>query len=552
MAARTASRKASPLPRRATDAERSDVDTRLVLQLGMVLALLYVAFVCVWLSRTRGARSVERALRRVGMPWSALLARAGFVSAPPAGARDSASTCAIAWKRGHLRSRFQAVIFTPGDRKRRVVAESDGLRWPPKDTRNPPTRELEAALAALVAKIVAAGWEPVPSEGSWTERRFVWRATNLVALDVGDTLSVPGERSVVPARRLSALTVAVVLAAATTLGLLLARAIVGGGERTTPVRPATEAKPIAHGGLRVQLASGWTAAEAVTLPGFSRPLGLANEGERLRAVVERLPATSPTLLPAAFERTVPAPGARPDAVRLASGQPAWRYRFAKADGSVTVLYAAPTTAGVATVACMSPAGAGVPRGCATLASGLAVPGARPLEPGISSAFFSRLPAAVSDLDRARREGMRDLATATDPAGQAKAAAGLVGAHQAATAALAPLAVKGAALPARTVGALSAAATSYATLAGAARAHSPLGYAAAGRGVSEADADLRRTLTRASAAMSAASAGGHVARTPAARKSAGAGTAGSELTLPLLALAGMAALTLVVWTVRRDS
>jgi len=159
---------AAPGPE-GTGGERSDVDTRLVLQLGMVLALLYVAFVCVWLSRTRSARSVERALHRVGALWSAVLARAGFVSAPPAGARDSASTCAIAWKPGHLRSRFQAVIFTPGDRRRRVVAESAGLRWPPKDARNPPTRELEAALAALGAKVVPRGRrrrrQPAPHAG---------------------------------------------------------------------------------------------------------------------------------------------------------------------------------------------------------------------------------------------------------------------------------------------------------------------------------------------------------------------------------------------------
>ena len=73
-----------------------------------------------------------------------------------------------------MRSRFQAVIVTSDDRERRVVAESAGLRWPPKDARNPPTHELEARLGALAATLVDTGWEPVGSSGSWSERRFVW------------------------------------------------------------------------------------------------------------------------------------------------------------------------------------------------------------------------------------------------------------------------------------------------------------------------------------------------------------------------------------------
>jgi len=76
--------------------------------------------------------------------------------------------------RGRVRSRFQAVGFTPGDPKRRVVAKSTGVRWPPKDARNP--RELEGALGALFASIVATGWEAAQPDGSWSERRFIWRS----------------------------------------------------------------------------------------------------------------------------------------------------------------------------------------------------------------------------------------------------------------------------------------------------------------------------------------------------------------------------------------
>jgi hypothetical protein len=157
-------------------------DSRLMLQLAMVFALVYVAFLCAWLSRTRGRRAVGQTRHRVRDTCAALagsaVALARSVARRPAAlppGPDAPCTCEILWKRGPVLSRFQAVIVTSDDRKRRVVAESARLRWPPKDVRNPPTRELEAALGALVATIVATGWEPVASSGSWSERRFVWR-----------------------------------------------------------------------------------------------------------------------------------------------------------------------------------------------------------------------------------------------------------------------------------------------------------------------------------------------------------------------------------------
>jgi hypothetical protein len=173
----------------AADAKGADTDTaansRLILQLGMLFALLYVAFLCVWLSTTRHGPGLRHALQRVRAWWAATLASSGAIAltrslSSTADITPTASspwTCEIAWKRGPMRSRFQAVVVTPDDRKRRVVAESIGLPWPPSDARNPPTQELEAALGALIASIVATGWEPVQSNGSWSEQRFVWRRT---------------------------------------------------------------------------------------------------------------------------------------------------------------------------------------------------------------------------------------------------------------------------------------------------------------------------------------------------------------------------------------
>jgi hypothetical protein len=159
-------------------------------QVGTLIALLCVAILYIRLATTRDVRAVGagRGLRyapqRLRASWAAIVAS----PAPVARARSVAQrasftpatassvwTCEIAWKPGHVGSRFQAVTTSPDGRTRRVVAETNGVRWPPKDVRKPPTREVEAALEALVASVVAAGWKPVESGGPWSERRFVWR-----------------------------------------------------------------------------------------------------------------------------------------------------------------------------------------------------------------------------------------------------------------------------------------------------------------------------------------------------------------------------------------
>jgi hypothetical protein len=525
-----------------TTGRRGDeVDTRLVLQIGMLLALLYVAFVCMWLSRTRGGWAPGDVIHRLRSRWSEALADAWarLVGRPRAGvALEGPSVCSIAWKPGHHRSRFQAVISTPGGR--RVVAESDSLPWPPKDARNPPTREIEAALASLVAKVVAEGWEPVQSDGPWTERRFVSRSTNLVALDVGGSVALPVERRVVP-RGLPLPLVALLVGSAALGGLALAKTVESGG-RAPASRAAPATQTLVHEGLRVRLPSGWTRAAATPVAGFKRPLGLRNARKRVSAIVERLPATSATLLPAAFQPAAAAAARPPEVVRLAPGQSGWRYRFPSSNGSSTIVLTAPTTAGVTTVACTSPPGAGMPQGCAALASAVTVPGSRPLQPGGSAAFFSRLPGAMGALERERVAGMRQLSAAGRARGQAAAATGLARAHAATARSLAPLASPGAALPARTVAALTATSAAYATLASTARAGSAPGYAMAVRAVHTTDANLRRALTAVAASANAVSSIPDPA-VPARR-------GGTDPSLPALGLAGVLAALLVVRRVRR--
>ena len=93
------------------------------------------------------------------------------------------------------------------------------------------------------------------------------------------------------------------------------------------MRPATAQQSITHDGLRLKVPSGWARDNVVTTPGFVHPLRLRNADDGLRASVERLPATSATLLPAAFLRSLESAPDRPAVVTLAGGRQAWRYRF---------------------------------------------------------------------------------------------------------------------------------------------------------------------------------------------------------------------------------
>lgn len=298
--------------------------------------------------------------------------------------------------------------------------------------------------------------------------------------------------------------------AAAIAGLLVGGALAGG--YTSGPRVAATAQPIAHDGLRVQVPRGWTRGDAASIPGFGDPLQLRNGDEGLRASAEQLPATSATLLPAAFLATLEGAPERPTLVRVAGGDPVLRYRVPGRNGSMTLVYAAPNTKGIATVACTGPVDSSVPRACDALGGAVTVPGSRPLAPSASAAFFSRLPAVLSDLNASRTKGLEALEAASGARGQVLAADGLGRAHKAAAATLAPLVSRDGA-PRATVGALTATATAYEALASAARNRLPGPYADARRGVTTANADLRKAVAKAAAATSTAT---RAASAPATR------------------------------------
>jgi hypothetical protein len=169
----------------AVGAGGGSADTRLILQIGMLFSLVYVAFLCVWFRATRhlradGGESAFALARRRARVWLESV-DAGFRSPPerrPAVRRETPApeegdarwTCEIAYQPGQLR--FQAVM-APDDAAGHGT-DTKVLHWP-RGVPKPSAHELESAMGALFASIAAAGWEPVRSAGVWSERRFVWR-----------------------------------------------------------------------------------------------------------------------------------------------------------------------------------------------------------------------------------------------------------------------------------------------------------------------------------------------------------------------------------------
>ena len=112
--------------------------------------------------------------------------------------------------------------------------------------------------------------------------------------------------------------------AAAIAGLVVGGALVGG--YTPQPRVTAIAQPIAHDGLRVQVPRGWTRGDGASIAGFRDPLQLRNRDAGLRASAEQLPATSATLLPAAFLASLEGTPEPPTLVRVAGGRSALRYR----------------------------------------------------------------------------------------------------------------------------------------------------------------------------------------------------------------------------------
>jgi hypothetical protein len=63
----------------------------------------------------------------------------------------------------------------PGNGRRKAIAESPPLRWTLMTDPDPPTPEMVVGVKALIAALVAAGWERTAPGGAWYAQRFLWR-----------------------------------------------------------------------------------------------------------------------------------------------------------------------------------------------------------------------------------------------------------------------------------------------------------------------------------------------------------------------------------------
>ena len=240
-------------------------------------------------------------------------------------------------------------------------------------------------------------------------------------------------------------------------------------------------------------------ASAPRVPGLriADPIAVAPPGGRGAALVAgRIEPSGAVLLPAPLLRRLADPPANDDTVALGELQ---AYRYAGLaprgfDGRINV-YSVPTTAGIASVACVSPARAEeFLAACERVASTLELDRGKPVPLGPDRRYAARLDRAIGKLNRARAADRARLQGARTPAGQARTAGGLAAAYREAATSLA----RGAVLnPAeqqanrQIVAALRNTQAAYTRMAAGARAADRGRYNAARAAVVRGEAEVQR-------------------------------------------------------------
>jgi hypothetical protein len=255
--------------------------------------------------------------------------------------------------------------------------------------------------------------------------------------------------------------------------------------------------------LQLMVPEGWSQLPtAPNVPGLTLddPVAFAAEGSiNGEAVVfGTVPeeADNPALLPNGL---LQAAGGEPEgrqAVRIgAADLQAYRYENVRLEGldRGLTLFSVPTSAGVATVACLA-GPAGLPN-CEAIADTLALTAGEPFDVGPSPTYAEAAGGAMAALSEAAESGNRALRRADTPAAQARAAGDLRRAYQQAAQALRGLELSPAdrGVNARLVAALGGVADAYGRAASAARSNSKAGFRRAGRSVDQAQQEVAGAL-----------------------------------------------------------
>jgi hypothetical protein len=264
-----------------------------------------------------------------------------------------------------------------------------------------------------------------------------------------------------------------------------------GNERAS-AKSAPAARVIAAGDLRLALPDGWTPARhGRAVPGFGGAGTRFVRGWNTDIAIAQLPPTNASLLPAGI-----ATGRSADASArfiLRAGQvSAFHYFDVLGTGPERAVdvYAAPTTRGVATIACSG--WAPMMGECDLVLFGLTLARGSFLPVNADAAFLERLPAVMAKLNGNRVHLRARLARAATAGGAARAARGLATAYAAAADALRPLIAPRtqAAATARLLDRLRAA---HAALARAVRAGEPAAFARTARTIGADETRLSRRL-----------------------------------------------------------
>jgi hypothetical protein len=251
--------------------------------------------------------------------------------------------------------------------------------------------------------------------------------------------------------------------------------------------------------VKAKVPAGWSRlGSAPQVPG----LGLADSvafapggkdgGDAVVLGAVRQDADNSTLLAPKFISAVGSVPPR-EAVQIGAGLQAYRYRNVRVSGfgrPVTV-YAVPTSAGVATLACLGAAAT-----CDGSANTMSLVSAKSFPVGPSEGYAKTVGAALRTLSGAVKSGHAKLTSAKTPAVQASAAQGLSTAYAKAASALSGLSLSPAdtLANARLAAALKATSSAYGKAAQAASHHNKSGYAKAARAVTAGRQTVSRALT----------------------------------------------------------
>jgi hypothetical protein len=294
------------------------------------------------------------------------------------------------------------------------------------------------------------------------------------------------------------------LVAAAAVGVI-ALAVVGflvgnSGSKGTST-PANNSSASA-GPLTITFPDTWQRAAAPPIPGlsFQSPISVAPKGGPAVGALTAgtVSAVGPTLLPPSFTKTLSNPPSKGEPVKLGQLQ-ALRYTGLKPKSypqEITV-YAVPTDAGVATVACSAaPAQAAtfLPE-CERAASTLTLSGAQAFDLGVPKSYAAALSGEISKLQSARGAALAKLKAGKTPGGQATAARQAAAAYATAGKSLAGQKVPPQLDQANSaiVAALRSGAAGYTAMAAGAAKGDTGAYKSGAATVTKADAALQKAL-----------------------------------------------------------